>query len=128
MTVVTRRARWAALEAVWTDAAATSAQRPLGSLPWQTLGSCCARPELPWTAEPEQVGPWEAETMRSVCAACPVLSECGTAATELDAVAGWWAGAHRDPDYVEPPAPTWVPLTDADIEQGVLPLDLGGVA
>lgn len=72
MSTLTRPERWAALEAVWVDAVAASSVHPLGSVSWQSLGSCGARAELLWTAEPEQVGPWDAESMRSLCKACPV--------------------------------------------------------
>ncbi|MFC7596407.1 WhiB family transcriptional regulator [Terrabacter sp. GCM10028922] len=99
-------------------------------MPWQSLGSCGARTDLPWIGEPEEVGPWDAESMRSVCRACPVLAECAAYVDDANVCAGWWAGTHRDPAYVAPVRPGWVRAPGASEAapawQGVLPL--GGVA
>lgn len=119
--------RWAALESAWVDAACASDAHPLGSVPWQSLGACGARQDLPWTAEPDQVGPWDAESMRVLCRSCPVLAECTTYAARAKVCAGWWAGSHRDPAYVEPARPGWVPVGD-DTAQGTLPLRIGPAA
>lgn len=132
MSGLTRARRWRAVEAVWCETADLAARHALGALPWQALGGCGARADLPWTGDPEQVGPWDAESMRAVCGSCPVLADCAGYVERANVVAGWWAGAHRDPAYVAPPAPTWVPIPvagrtlDAAAWQGVLPLD--GVA
>lgn len=130
MSALTRSARWAALEAVWCQVAAASARRSLGSVAWQTLGSCGARTDLPWTAEPADIGPWDAESMRTLCMACSVLSECAAYFDTSGVCAGWWAGTNRDPDYVAPPVPRWVKAAGATDEhpawQGVLPI--GGAA
>jgi len=130
MTGLSRSARWAALEAAWCEAAAVSA-RPLGGVPWQSLGSCGARTDLPWIGEPEEIGPWDAELMRSVCRACPVLDDCAAYVDDADVCAGWWAGTHRDPAYTEPARPGWVPVRThrararVDVVlQGLLPLPL----
>jgi|JI102314A2RNA_FD_contig_31_9505283_length_2105_multi_3_in_0_out_0_2 hypothetical protein len=128
MSTLTRPERWAALAAVWVDAVAASVVHPLGSVSWQALGSCGARAELPWTAEPDQVGPWDAESMRSLCRACPARAECAAYVAQADVCAGWWAGTNRDPDFVEPARPSWVPVRSprarGDVEQGLLPLTL----
>jgi hypothetical protein len=130
MTALSRPARWAALEDVWCQAADAAARRPLGSVPWQSLGSCGARTDLPWTAEPDDIGPWDAENMRALCRACPVLTDCATHVESSDVCAGWWAGTNRDPDYSEPPRPGWVKAPGtADGQpawQGLLPI--GGAA
>lgn len=130
MTALSRSARWAALESVWCEAATASTRHPLGSVAWQTLGSCGARTDLPWTAEPEHVGPWDAESMRGLCTACPVLADCAAYADTSGVSAGWWAGTNRDPAYTEPARPGWVKASGASdgqpAWQGVLPL--GGAA
>lgn len=117
--------RSAMLAEVVDEAAHAATRHTLGALAWQTLAACGARADLPWTAE--EVGAWEAEIMRAVCAACPVLAECAAYADHTKVCAGWWAGHDRDPDHVEPPAPAWVPVTShrrflPGVEQGVLPL------
>jgi hypothetical protein len=66
--------------------------------------------------------------MRSICAGCPVLTDCAAYVLEARVCAGWWAGQDRDPDAHEPAAPAWVPVTSRrtalpGVEQGVLPLD-----
>ncbi|MFC7596295.1 WhiB family transcriptional regulator [Terrabacter sp. GCM10028922] len=128
MTALSRSARWAALEAVWCEAAAASARHPLGSVPWQSLGSCGSRTDLPWIGEPDEIGPWDAESMRSVCRACPVLADCAAYVQDANVSAGWWAGTHRDPTYIEPARPGWVPVRTrrscVDAQQGLLPLPL----
>lgn len=133
MTALSRSARWAALEAVWCEAADAAVRRPLGSVAWQALGSCGARTDLPWTAEPRAIGPWDAESMRSVCRACPVLKDCAAYVDSSGVCAGWWAGTNRDPDYAEPARPGWVPTRSgrdgrnncgANALQGLLPLAL----
>ena len=116
------------LTAVWDEAADTAARGALGGVPWQTLAACGARADLPWTADPGQVGPWDAETMRGICAGCPVLTDCAAYVAAARVCAGWWAGKDRDPDAHEPAAPAWVPVTSRrtvlpGVEQGVLPLD-----
>ena len=130
MTALTRSARWAALESVWCEAANASTRHPLGSLAWQALGSCAARTDLPWTADPEHIGPWEAESMRGLCTACPVLADCAAYVESSRVCAGWWAGTNRDPDYTAPARPGWVKAPGTSDEQpawqGVLPL--GGAA
>jgi hypothetical protein len=113
-----------------TNARVEAARSGLGSAAWRSLAACIARPDLPWTADPEQVGPWDAESMRDVCRACPVRVECAAYADDVEACSGWWAGQHRDPDYVEPPAPSWVAVKigrtriGTGLEQGALPLVL----
>ena len=123
--------RSARLATVFDEAADSAARHALGGLAWQTFAACGARADLPWTAEPGHVGPWDAETMRAICAGCPVLTECTAYVQRADVRAGWWAGYDRDPDHAEPPAPAWVPVTVhrhqlPGVEQGVLPL--GGAA
>lgn len=88
MTRLSRSARWAALEAVWCEAASASTRHPLGSVAWQALGSCGARTDLPWTADPERIGPWEAESMRTLCKACPVATDCAVYADTSEVSAG----------------------------------------
>jgi hypothetical protein len=125
MTGQDRRARLA--DAV-TNARVEAARPGLAAAAWLSLAACTARPELPWTADPDGVGPWDAESMRDVCWSCPVRVECAAYVVEAEVDAGWWAGAHRDPDYVEPPAPSWAPVKvrgtrlGTGVEQGVLPL------
>ena len=121
------RARYAALDQVWTAATVEVARNAYGALAWQARAACGARTDLPWTADPDQVGPWDAETMRTVCAACPVLAECSTYATTNQVTAGWWAGTHRDPTYAPLPRPGWARLATTTegvrVWQGTLPLD-----
>src|SRR5829696_205053 len=105
MTALSRTARWAALEDVWVQAADTLSRRTLGAVAWQSLGSCGARTDLPWIAEPEQIGPWEAESMRAFCKGCPVLADCAAYVEQAQPSAGWWAGTNRDPGYTEPARP-----------------------
>lgn len=130
MTRLTQARRWAALEAVWCGAADTAARQAMGGVVWQALGACGARSDLPWTAEPEHLTPWDAETMRVLCARCPVLTDCAAYVEEAHVTAGWWAGTHRDPNYVPPAKPGWVHLPQhhdgSEAWQGTLPL--GGVA
>lgn len=130
MTALSRPARWAALEAGWCQAADAAARHPLGSLAWQSLGSCGARTDLPWTAEPDEIGPWDAESMRALCTACPVLTQCAAHVDTSGVCAGWWAGTNRDPKYTESVRPGWVKAPGATENQpawqGVLPI--GGAA
>lgn len=130
MTTLSRAARWAVLEAVWCQVADAAARQALGSVAWQALGSCGARTDLPWTAEPAEIGPWDAESMRSLCSTCPVLSECAAYVETSGVCVGWWAGTNRDPDYAEPARPGWVKAADVSdgqpAWQGLLPL--GGAA
>lgn len=121
------RSAW--LASAFEDAANTTPAHGLSALGWQTLAACGARADLPWTAD--EVGAWDAETMRAVCTECPVLTECVAHVEQAHVCAGWWAGHDRDPDHTEPPAPTWVPVAVhchplPGVEQGVLPL--GGAA
>lgn len=130
MSPLSRSARWAALEAVWCQVADAAARRTLGSMAWQALGSCGARADLPWTAEPAEIGPWDAESMRALCTSCAVFADCASYVEASDVCAGWWAGTNRDPDYTEPARPGWVKapgaIDDQPAWQGVLPL--GGAA
>lgn len=64
---------------------------------WTAAAACARRTDLPWTRDAADVTPWQAETMRVVCRACPVLLDCLAAVDELDVTGGWWAGADRDP-------------------------------
>lgn len=121
--------RSARLAEVFNEAPDTAARHALGALAWQTLAACGARADLPWTAD--ELSTWDAETMRAICCACPVLTECAAYVDQTDVCAGWWAGRDRDPDHTEPPEPAWVPVKHGrevlhDVEQGVLPL--GGAA
>jgi hypothetical protein len=121
--------RSAPLASAFEDVPVIPAHHPFGTLAWQTLAACGARADLPWTAD--EVGTWDAETMRAVCAGCPVLTDCASFVDRTYVCAGWWAGHDRDPDHAEPPAPAWVPVTVhrhqlPGVEQGVLPL--GGAA
>lgn len=122
-----RRARWAALEAVWCAASVEAGRSTLGGVAWHTLAACGARTDLPWTGEPDQVGPWDAQTMRAVCGGCPVMADCDRYVTDHDVTAGWWAGTHRDPAYVAPARPGWTPTKgstpEARVWQGTLPLE-----
>lgn len=128
MTALSRSARWAALEDAWVQAAATSARRTLGAVAWQALGACGTRTELPWTAEPDQVGPWDAESMRALCKDCPVLADCAAYVEDTAVCAGWWAGTNRDPSYTPPARPGWVPVrarhSRGEAQQGLLPLPI----
>jgi hypothetical protein len=123
---LSRDARAARLASAFEEVAERHA---LGALAWQTLAACGARTDLPWTAD--EVGAWDAETMRAVCAGCAVFAECAAYVDQTDVCAGWWAGHDRDPDHTEPCPPAWVPITVHRLplfgmEQGVLPL--GGAA
>jgi hypothetical protein len=126
MSAPSRSARWAALESVWCEAALAAARHPLGSVPWQALGTCGARTDLPWTAEPADIGPRDAESMRALCRSCPVVTECAAYVETSGVCAGWWAGTNRDPDYTEPARPGWVKAPGTTAEQpawqGVLPI------
>ena len=64
---------------------------------WTASAACARRTDLPWTRDAADVTPWQAETMRVLCRACPVLLDCLAAVDELDVTGGWWAGADRDP-------------------------------
>jgi hypothetical protein len=129
---LTREQRWAALEKVWDRAAEASMipGRGLGGIAWQALSACGTRADLPWTGDPDRLGPWDVEALRSVCASCPVLAECREFATRTHVTAGWWAGTQRDPGYVAPARPGWVKVPgttgDKPAWQGVLPI--GGAA
>ncbi|MCG7321620.1 hypothetical protein [Arsenicicoccus bolidensis] len=80
---------------------------------WIEAGACAHRLDLPWTTDLADVTAWDAEAMRSTCAACPVLLDCLAAVDDLDVTGGWWAGHDRDPHTytVHPDAPTWATST-----------------
>ncbi|MGL4178585.1 MAG: hypothetical protein ACRCSN_21205 [Dermatophilaceae bacterium] len=125
-----RQDRRARLAQALAEIAADTARSALAGVAWRSLGSCGARTDLPWTTDAADVSPWDAETMRATCQACPVLAECTAAAEGM--TGGWWAGHDRDPDAEEPPAVSWVPIRSGrghaapGTAQGVLPL--GGAA
>lgn len=86
---------------------------------WTARAACASRLDLPWTLDAADVTPWQAATMRAICADCPALFDCLAAVDDLDVTGGWWAGADRDPhadtthlnppDFATPtgePAPT----------------------
>jgi Transcription factor WhiB len=79
---------------------------------WMAGGACVTRSDLPWIADPEQCTPWERLAMAGLCQDCPVLSACARYAKREKVTAGFWAGAHRDPDAPAIPAgPRWAAQT-----------------
>lgn len=66
--------------------------------------------------------------MWSLCRSCPVRVECSAYVAQEGVCSGWWAGTNRDPAYVEPARPAWVPVRTrgvrSEAEQGLLPLTL----
>lgn len=107
------RSRWSKVAAGWEQATPVSMTRAHGHVPWQSLGACTTRKDLPWTADPEDINLWEFEVMRSLCGNCPVREQCADFADQSDVCAGWWAGTNRDPAYIGPAVPAWVPGGDA---------------
>ncbi|MGL5930191.1 MAG: WhiB family transcriptional regulator [Dermatophilaceae bacterium] len=123
---MTRQDRRTRLAQAIADVTADATRSALAGIAWQTLGSCTARTDLPWTTDTTDISPWDADTMRTVCSSCPVRAACDTYATEHDVTGGWWAGRDRDPDADPAPSPSWVPIKvkggRLDIEQGLLPV------
>lgn len=82
---------------------------------WAARAACAGRLDLPWTTDAADVTPWQAVTMRAVCAGCPVLLDCLAAVDDLDVTGGWWAGRDRDPNAdTSHLAPQVWPITGAD--------------
>ncbi len=73
-------------------------------LNWTDDAACRSRMDLPWLAEPEDVGLFEEARMARVCDTCPVRAACATFADLADITGGFWAGHHRTPDG---PLLTW---------------------
>ncbi|MGL5818283.1 MAG: WhiB family transcriptional regulator [Phycicoccus sp.] len=127
---MTRQDRRTRLAKAVAEVSAEAARSALAGIAWQSLGSCGARSDLPWTTDTDAVSVWDADTMRTVCESCPVRVECNTWATDHDVTGGWWAGRDRDPDATEHSSPAWVPITVGTgkghrldhAEQGRLPL------
>jgi hypothetical protein len=63
--------------------------------PWSRAALCRRFSRLPWRADPPAVSPWQVESMRTVCEACPVSRECSETA-ERNITSGFWAGRFRD--------------------------------
>jgi Transcription factor WhiB len=79
---------------------------------WMAGGACLTRGDLPWIADPDQSTPWERLAMAELCQDCPVLPACARYARREKVTAGFWAGAHRDPDTPSSPAgPAWAAQT-----------------
>ncbi|MCH8611900.1 WhiB family transcriptional regulator [Arsenicicoccus dermatophilus] len=80
--------------------------------PWAASAACATRLDLPWLSDHADTTPWDAEAMRGVCAACPVVLDCLAAVHALDITGGWWAGADRDPHaHTADTAPAWATHT-----------------
>ncbi|MDE9367318.1 WhiB family transcriptional regulator [Luteipulveratus sp. YIM 133132] len=94
---------------------------------WMTWACCATRPDLPWTTDAEHVSPWDALTMRQVCASCPVRLACLAHVQEVPECGGWWAGADRDPNAVTLAAPAWETARNG-AAQGILPMLVTGEA
>lgn len=60
---------------------------------WMADALCHEAPDLPWIAEPEDVGYRAELAMRALCLGCPVLQECGHFAHRVETTGGFWAGA-----------------------------------
>ena len=69
--------------------------RRVGEQRWMASALCARFPTLPWTADPGPVPSPAEESMRLVCALCPVQRECGTFVIAERIDAGFWAGSHR---------------------------------
>ena len=64
---------------------------------WKPAGLCRTYPDLPWIADPRRVTPVDIARMEVVCAACPVVLECGDYADCEGITSGFWAGRDRTP-------------------------------
>lgn len=90
---------------------------------WEAHAACAARTDLPWLTDAANVTGWQAAAMRAVCDACPVVLDCLAAVDALDVCGGWWAGADRDPDALDPARPAWaVPDPACQGEEGAVVL------
>lgn len=74
---------------------------------WEASAACAARHDLPWVTDAADVTGAQAAAMRAVCDACPVVLDCLAAVDALDVTGGWWAGADRDPETLDPTPPAW---------------------
>lgn len=64
---------------------------------WQCAALCQSYPDFPWISDADRVTPVETVLMETVCAACPVVFECGDYADCEGVVSGFWAGRDRTP-------------------------------
>lgn len=63
------------------------------SLLWMDAAECARVPDLPWVDEDSSSA--ARVRMATVCAVCPVLSECREFVTSVETTAGFWAGQDR---------------------------------
>lgn len=64
---------------------------------WREQALCRSQPSLPWISDPDRVTLVETSFMEVVCAACPVVFECGDYADCEGITSGFWAGRDRTP-------------------------------
>ena len=67
---------------------------------WRDAALCQRYPDLPWVWDPDRVTTVDTACMGVVCAACPVVFECGDYADCEDVTSGFWAGRDRTPRAV----------------------------
>ena len=64
---------------------------------WREDALCQRFPDLPWIQDPPRATSVEIVCMEVVCAACPVVFECGDYADCEGVTSGFWAGRDRTP-------------------------------
>ena len=65
---------------------------------WRAGALCRAFPGLPWIVEPHDRSGAATRALEAVCAACPVLPDCGEYVDSRQITSGFWAGRDRTPD------------------------------
>lgn len=64
---------------------------------WRDAALCRLFDNLPWIEDADRVTPADTACMGTVCAACPVVFECGDFAACEGVTSGFWAGRDRTP-------------------------------
>jgi hypothetical protein len=65
---------------------------------WRSEALCRQFSSMPWLVEPDRRSLSSKASMRVVCRACPVRSECEAYVERYAIISGFWAGRDRTPD------------------------------